>query len=94
MFADALPVGIDAVIGKAIRRSALTYFASRALDPAHQQENEQNDDDEAQSAAAIVTGPIERTSTNPTEPAKQRNDQNNEYDRADAHLPLLLVMPE
>src|SRR4051812_14746112 len=56
------------------------------LNPAHQNQNEQDDDDKAEPAAAVIAGAVERTAADAAEPAQQGDDQNDENDCADAHL--------
>jgi hypothetical protein len=53
-----------------------------------------NDDNKAQPAATIISSPVERASADAAEPAQQGDDQNDEYDCANAHLSLQLMMPE
>ena len=46
--------------------------AARASDPAQQDKNQKNDNDEAETAAAIVTSAIEPTAANSAEAAQER----------------------
>jgi hypothetical protein len=53
--------------------------------PAKQNQDQEDDNYKAQSPAAVVAGPIERTATKPAKPAKQDNDQDYYQYGSDRH---------
>src|SRR6187431_924283 len=62
-------------------------FAARSLplNPSHQDKNEQDDDDKAEPAAAVVTGAVERSAADAAEAAQQGDHQDDQNDSADTH---------
>ena len=57
----------------------------RLSNPAHQNQDQKDDNHKAQSATAVVAGPIEGTASNPAKTTKQDDDQDNEQDRSEGH---------
>jgi hypothetical protein len=55
------------------------------LDSAEQNQDQENDDDKAQSAAAIIPGAVERTAAKAAEAAKQNDNQDDYKNCADRH---------
>jgi hypothetical protein len=66
-------------LGLESRRAAI------ALDPAQEDQHEQDHDDQSEPAAAVVAGAIERSSAHTGEPADKQDDKNNQDDRCNAH---------
>jgi hypothetical protein len=68
--------------------------ALSSLYPSHQQKHDQNNDDETEPAASVISGPVKWPSPDAAETSKQGDDQNNQYYGPDAHRIDLLMMPE
>src|SRR6476619_1443454 len=52
---------------------------------AEQNQDQQDDDHETESAAAVIAGAVERTAADSTEDAEQRNDQDDQDDGSKGH---------
>ncbi len=59
------------------------------LDPAKQQENQQNDDHQTETATAVVACAIERSAAQTAESPQQRDHQNDQNNRTYRHRNLL-----
>src|SRR5438270_12864783 len=64
-------------------------MCASSLKPPEQQQDQQDHDHQAQPAAAIVSGAVERTAADAAESAEQGDDENDQNDCADRHKALL-----
>ena len=70
---------------KPVRAGKLQQLARNDSDSAQQNQNQQDNNYEAQSTAAVVAGPIKWAAANATKATQQGNHQNNQDDRTDRH---------
>jgi hypothetical protein len=83
-------------VAEALREAAVAFPLCRGavLNPAHQKKNDQDDNDKAQPAPTVVTCSVKPATADAAEPTQEGDDQDNQYDRANAHLSLPLMVPE
>src|SRR5580700_8401738 len=60
-------------------------YKSSTSQPSEQQQNQQDHDHKAQSAAAIISGAVERPAADAAEAAKQCNNENDKNNRSNGH---------
>src|SRR5688572_6000209 len=73
------------ITGRRIFRINSICLPSRLLEATHQQQDQQDHDNQAETAAAVVTGAVERAAADAAETAEQGDDQNNQDDGANGH---------
>src|SRR6476661_2895858 len=69
-------------------RSPRLQSTAQCLEPAHQEQYQQDHDNQAKAAAAIVSRAIERTATDAAEAAEQGEHEYDQNDSPDRHLAI------